>query len=236
MVDHVLNARGDNVQWGGFLLDRYVAPKCSALAKCLAPEVPELPNYFGSYFLNNIFTATTSDNTRSLTFVFLRRLTNAVRDYRKGREEMLACVAARPCSNDMVRAYLRALSYFETSAVNTYLALKAHDAVGKSIDPTAPPAFNPGDGSPSQRLNAVYNALKHFEDNVEKGHVPPDVSAPIWLVDDGIECVGSEGEAKLHFEELIEIQRELEKDARFLSEDVYRLAQERAAKTKSGES
>ena len=145
---------------------------------------------------------------------------------------MLACVAARPCSNDMVRAYLRALSSFEASAVNTYLALKAHDAVGKFIDPTAPPTFNSGDGSPSQRLNAVYNALKHFDDNVAKGKVSSDVSAPIWLVDDGIECVGSEGEAKLHFQELIEVQNELENDARFLSEEVYQLAKERAAKTK----
>ena len=53
-------------------------------------------------------------------------------------------------------------------------------------------------------------------------------------MDDGIECVGSDGEAKLHFEELIEIQRELEKDARFLSEEVYRLAKERATKDESG--
>ena len=107
MADHELRANGDSVQWAGFLLDRLVAPKCSVLAKCLAPEVAELPNYFGSFFLNNIFIAKTSDNIRSLTIVFLRRLTNAVRDYRYGREKMLACVAARPCSNDMVRAYLR---------------------------------------------------------------------------------------------------------------------------------
>jgi len=67
MADHLLQANSNNVQWAGSLLDRYVAPKCSALVKCLAPEVPELPNYFGSFFLNNIFIANTSDNTRSLT-------------------------------------------------------------------------------------------------------------------------------------------------------------------------
>jgi hypothetical protein len=234
MADHVLQANGNSVQWAGLLLDRYVAPKSSLLAKCLAPEVPELPNYFGSFFLNNIFTADTSDNTRSLTFVFLRRLTNAVRDYQNGREEMLTCVAARTCSNDMVRAYLRALSYFEACVVNMYLALITHDAVGKLIDPASPSSFRTGDGSPSQRLNAAYNALKHFDDNVAKGNVPHEVSTPVWLVDDGIECAGSEGEAKLHFEELIEIRRELEKDARFLSEEVYRLAHERAARNKSG--
>jgi hypothetical protein len=103
------------VQWAGFQLDCYVAPKSSAVAKCLAPEVPDLPNYFGSFFLNNILTEQPLERTLSLTNVFLRRLANAVQDYQNGRKEMLACVAALPCSDDMVRAYMRALSYFEAS-------------------------------------------------------------------------------------------------------------------------
>lgn len=53
------------VQWPGFLLDRYVAPKSSALAKCLAPEVPELPDYFGSFFL------TTFSQSKILSALFL---------------------------------------------------------------------------------------------------------------------------------------------------------------------
>jgi tRNA splicing endonuclease len=80
----------------------------------------------------------------------------------------------------------------------------------------------------------VYNALKHFDDNEAKGKVPVDVLTPMWLVDDGIECVGSEGEAKLHFKELIDVQRDLEKDARWISEEVYRFTQERGAKTNGG--
>jgi hypothetical protein len=222
------------VQWAGFLLDRYVAKKSSGLTKCLAPEVPELPNYFGSFFLNNIYTGQVPERTLSLTNVFLRRFTNAVEDYRNGRKEMLACVTALPCSSDMVRAYMRALSYFEVSIVNTYLALKAHDTVGKIWDPAAPPTFNKGDGSPSQRLNAVYNALKHFDENVEKGRIRPDVFTPMWLVDDGIEFAGSEGEAKLQFTELIGLHSDLETDARWISEEVYRVAQERAAAKRAG--
>jgi hypothetical protein len=41
-------------------------------------------------------------------------------------------------------------------------------------------------------------------------------------------------EAKLHFKELIDLQRDLEKDARYISEEVYQFAQERAAKTNGG--
>ena len=63
---------------------------------------------------------------------------------------------------------MRALSYFETCVVNTNLALKAHDAAGRVWIPTTPRAFDQGDGSPAQRLNSAYNAIKHFDDNVEK--------------------------------------------------------------------
>ena len=222
------------VQWPGHLLDRYVAPKSSALTKCLAPEVPEAPDYFGSFFFNNVFTEQEPDRTLSLTNVFLRRFANAVEDYRNGRKEMCACVAALQCSNEMVRAYMRALSYFEACVVNTNLALKAHDTVGKLWNPKEPRTFNTGDGSPAQRLNTVYNALKHFDDNQAKGTVPPDVFTPMWLADDGIECVGSEGGAKLHFKELIDVQRDLEKDARWISEEVYRFVDARAEAKPNG--
>ncbi len=134
---------------------------------------------------------------------------------------MLACVAAPRCSNDMVRAYMRALSHFEACVVNTNLAVKAHDTLGKLWVPNGPRSFNPGDGSPFQRLNAVYNALKHFDDNEAKGKVPSDVFTPMWLVDDAIECVGSEGETKLEFKELVGVHCDLEIDVRWISEEVY---------------
>jgi hypothetical protein len=100
----------------------------------------------------------------------------------------------------------------------------AHDAVGKLIDPAQPRSFSTGDGSPAQRLNAAYNALKHFDGNLEKGIITNTV--PVWLVEDGIECVGSEGEAKLRFDELTGLLSDLARDARFLAEDVFQMAQQ----------
>jgi hypothetical protein len=80
----------------------------------------------------------------------------------------------------------------------------------------------------------VYNALKHFDDNMAKGRIPPDVFTPMWLVDDGIEFASSQGEAKLQFDELIYVQSDLEKDARYISEEVYRRAEELDAKANGG--
>ena len=221
-----LSADGGTTQWGPYILDRLVAPKCSDLTACLAPDLPEPTNYYGSFYLNNIIMTGVPDKVRSPIIVFLRRLANAVRDYRAGRGRMLECVAALQHSNAMVQGYLAALSHFESAIVNTYLALMSHEAIGRLIDPNHPRPFQPDDGSPSQRLNAAYNAIKHFNGNIEQG-VIPDGTTPVWLIEDGIEAVGSKGQAKLRFEELVELLRDLEKDARYLSEDVYRLARER---------
>ena len=215
-----LSADGGTTQWGPYVLDRLVAPKCSGLTACLAPELPEPSNYYASFYLNNIFVTGVPDKLRSPIIVFLRRFANAVRDYRAGREQMLECVAVLQHSNAMVQGYLAALSNFESAIVNTYLALMSHGAVGRLLDPNFPRPFQSGDGSPPQRLNAAYNALKHFNDNIEKGIVPDDAT-PVWLLDDGIESVGSHGQSKLRFEELVELLRDLEKDARYLSEGVY---------------
>jgi len=129
----------------------------------------------------------------------------------------------------MIRFYLAALSHFEVVVVNSYLALISHNNVARLIDSQMQRAFKEGDQSAAERLNVTYNALKHFNENVEKKSVP-DVPSPLWLVSDGIECVGSKGEVKLYFAELVDILRDLEQDARFVSEEVFNLAAERSAK------
>jgi hypothetical protein len=221
------------VQWNAGVLDRLVAPKCSALTGCLAPELAQPYDYFGVYFLNNIFTSDRPDKTRWPTIVFVRRLTNAIQAYRDGREQMLKCVNALQHSSEMLRAYLDALSFFENTIVNGYLALLAQKIVGKIIDSNHPDPFSKGDGSPAQRLNVVYNALKHFDDNLITGIIPD--TAPLWLVNDGIECIGSKGKVKLAFGELTEFLTELESDAHFLAVEVFQMAQDKIARIKAGE-
>jgi hypothetical protein len=60
------------------------------------------------------------------------------------------------------------------------------------------------------------------------------VTTPMWLVNDGIESEWPKSETKLDFKELIALHRDLEIDARWISEDVYRLIQSPAATTSGG--
>ena len=80
------------VQYGDHILTALVAPEFVALQTCGAPEIDGLPNYQGSYFLNNLFRTDVKDRCRPVEVVFFRHLSLAVREYRMGRELLVACV------------------------------------------------------------------------------------------------------------------------------------------------
>jgi hypothetical protein len=198
-----------------FALDQFVAPKCSALTACLAPELPEPYDYLGSFLLNNILIRSYPEKGRTLAIVFLRRLVNATWAYRGGRDQMLRCVCAKP-SNEMIPAYLN--SHFESAIVNTCLALRAHDALGRLIDPAEK-------CSEAQELIDAYDALRHFDDRIKSRPITADFTAPVWLVDDGIEFAGEKRKGaklqKLRFDELADILRKLDSDAHLMAVDVF---------------
>jgi hypothetical protein len=222
--------------WGELTLDQFVAPKCSKLTACHAPELPEPYNHFANFFLNNVLVRSYPDKWRWAAIVFLRRLANAMQAYRDGREQMRRCVEAPNGSDGMIWAYLSSLSHFESAIVSAYLALMAHQAVNNLIPPekTKESSFESGENTAEERLNKAYNALKHFHGNLECGKIQN--TTPIWLVDDGIECAGSEGEAKLRFDELTELLRHLENDARFLATEAHQMWQESRQSTSATDS
>src|SRR5262245_2531988 len=99
------------IQFSNLILDRLIAPDYSSLAVCSALELQELPNYFGSFFLNNIFQLDAVDETAMI--VFLRRLASAVREYRQGREAPVEFIALPRDSAPGIALYLKSLSHFE---------------------------------------------------------------------------------------------------------------------------
>src|SRR4051812_41751238 len=101
------------MQYGDHIVDALVAPEFSNLAICNAPELPELSNYFGSFFLNNLLRADLPDRSRSASVVFLRRISGAFREYRLGREMLLEFINIPKGADRAVTLYLKSLSHFE---------------------------------------------------------------------------------------------------------------------------
>ena len=99
-----------------------------------APDIPEPPNYFFFFFLNNAFNFPMADDARPLVVDFLRRWEVAVREYREGRERLLKFVADLSQTNNQIGLFLQALSNFEHSVIDAYLALMAMDGMGRLYD------------------------------------------------------------------------------------------------------
>jgi hypothetical protein len=221
MVELTANSGPGHGFWGGHLLDRFVAPELSKLKKCSAPEIPEPPNYFAAYFLNNALGYETPHDTRLLEASFLRKWTVAVREYRSGREHLARFVFDLQRTNNQVGLFLTALADFENCAINAYLALMASAGQNRLMQGAAyQKPFAPEDGSPFERLNAIYNEVKHFHSRDEKGRPLTD-PAPVWIVNDGLKCRrkrnGQEHDVVLTFEELVAILEDQTEGARILS-------------------
>lgn len=46
--------------------------------------------------------------------------------------------------------------------------------------------YKPGDDSVEERLNALYNSMKHIESRIAAGQILEDAIVPVWLTNEGI--------------------------------------------------
>jgi hypothetical protein len=209
------------MRWSESALDRQVAPELSTLRRCSALDIPEPQDYRAALFLNNVLNGATREDGLLIEVTFIRRWTVAVLEYRSGREHLLKFVSDLPRTNNQTGIFLRALAHFESCAVNTYLGLMASRAMYRlALGTGYPEPFKPKDGSPYERLNAIYNEIKHFAGRLEDGR-PLDIPTPVWIVDDGLKCRrkrdGKETDIVLTFEELAAILEDQREAARGLS-------------------
>ena len=232
MVEVSINMGGGSGFWNADLLDRLVAPELSKLTDCSAPDIPEPPDYFASYFLNNALNFPLPEEMHPVLVTFLRRWEVAVREYRAGREHLYKFVSDLPRTNNQTSLFRTALAHFEHSVTNAYLALMAWGVVIRVFGGNgSEKPFVKGDGTPAWRLNELTNAIKHFDEQIENhGHVA--YPAPIWLTNDGLKCrrpsdTGQQKEVVLAFAELAQLLNDLTENARFISDEVYRLIESR---------
>jgi hypothetical protein len=67
--------------------------------------------------------------------------------------------------------------------------------------------FERENGSVEQRLNLLYNAMKHTESRVDAGQLPENATSPVWLSNRGLECT----DGHMTFNETADILRFLGK-------------------------
>lgn len=160
----------------------------------------------------------------------LRHRAQATWEYRSGSQELSEFGSAKPQGNDAVTLHLRALTQFEHAIFHCDRAVSLSHAIARCIDASTPEKhFEAGKDTPEERLRDLCNKLKHFNDPTVDANFPNRV-APVWITSEGLRSVlkGKNGEAPvvktLKFEEMAQILKDLSGNAKFLAEEVYRLA------------
>ena len=187
-------------QFSSQIIDAHIAPGASAFDKAEIPDMStwakESGHWVANYFLNSALSGAFAPPMNAYAYNFLRRAQYAFSEHALAQESTLKVVAARGQSP---RSYADALFHWECFLGQAW---HAYALLGTAWNSKA---FEKNDGSVEQRLNALYNQMKHVESRIENGQVLPGANVPVWLENDGLRSI----DAKLSFAETAEVLKDL---------------------------
>lgn len=194
-------------QFSDQIRNSHIAPGVSDFTAAAIPEMStyakESAHWVSNFFLNSAFRASFRFPMNAYVYNFLRRAQFAFAEHDRARKATLAFLEG---DNQSVTRYVESLFHWECflgQAWHAYaLLVKAWDGV----------AFQQNDGSVEQRLNALYNQMKHVESRIENGQMPPDATVPVWLENSGLRSI----DTNLTFAETAEVLKDLAKYANAL--------------------
>jgi hypothetical protein len=160
-----------------YALDSYVAQEMSQLTECNAKEISShftnTEYWISNFVLNSIFRVPVLPEHKPFIFTFIRKTEMALLEYEQGRLLLDAYVGKQ---SGRISAYFRCLYHFE---ITVNLLYQTYELVMKKMSIRL---FAKGDGSPLERLNRIYNIIKH----AEFSSIPETNIHPVWLRNDGI--------------------------------------------------
>lgn len=188
------------IQYSSILRNELIAPGAADFTQADIPDMSgyaaESPYWVSNFFLNSAFRARFKAPMHAYTFNFLRRTKYSFSEHHLARKSTLAFVGG---DSQSVNQYVDALFHWESflsQAWHAYAVLiKAWD--GK--------AFDSKDGSIEQRLNALYNQMKHVESRIYNGQMIQGATIPVWLENQGLRSV----DEHMSFDETAEVLKDL---------------------------
>jgi hypothetical protein len=178
----------------------HIAPGVSSFTLADIPDMSEYDKqsryWVGNFFLNSVYIASFDPPMNAYAFNFLRRAQYAFSEHHLARECTLTFLAG---GGQSASRYVEALFHWEC-----FLSQAWH-AFSLLITAWEGKAFDKNDGSIEQRLNTLYNAMKHVESRIENHQMLPGATVPVWLENDGLRSV----EASMTYSETAEVLKEL---------------------------
>lgn len=156
--------------------------------------------WIANFFLNSTFNAKFAPPMNAYAYNYLRRAQFAFSEHHLARQSTLNFLSS---GGQSPTSYIEALFHWECFLGQSWHALALLMAAwdGK--------AFEKDDGSIEQRLNSLYNQMKHVESRIENRQMLPEATVPVWLENAGLRSI----DVSMTFTETAEVLRELAKYA-----------------------
>ncbi len=196
------------IKFATAILDKHIAPGVSAFTSAEIPDMTswskESTHWIANLFLNSAFSGSFAPPMNAYAYNFIRRAQYAFSEHALARDSTLSFITN---GGQSPKSYADALFHWEC-----FLGQAWH-AFGMLVTAWEAKAFEKNDGSLGQRLNAMYNQMKHVESRIDNGQMIPGATVPVWLENEGLRSV----DANLTFAETAEVLQELAKFADALS-------------------
>jgi len=164
------------------------APHISELTECNAPDMMDFTKFsrtwIHNYILNSTFgTSRFHEPFYQLALAYMRRTESAFQEYYSARNSLITYISG---PKEKVSHYFERLYHFEQSISLIY---QAYMILRKFLP--NPKLYTSGDGSELDRLDILYNFIKHADAKLEKKNFPKEYSSHVWLTNTGISCIES---------------------------------------------
>lgn len=201
--------------FSALILEQGIAPGVTKLDSASIPEAHLIADqaefWVANYFLSSAFRGGFKQPIHAYVYNYMRRARQAFAEHRLARQCTLNFVES---GGQSVTKYVDALFHWET-----FLGQAWH-AYQLLATPWKQRVFEPKDGSTAERLNALYNQMKHVESRIENGQILYDATVPVWLETEGLRSV----DWFLSFAETGDILMEIAEFANALSDPTTALA------------
>jgi hypothetical protein len=118
---------------------------------------------------------------------YLRRTVAAFSEHKETREATLVFLSSGRQSLSRYAAATLHWEFFLGQSWHAYLLLRGLFKFLTKQDVLQ--VFVKGEGSVEERLNYLYNCMKHVESRIENGQIVEGATIPVWLTDEGLQSI-----------------------------------------------
>ncbi len=185
-----------------YSIDKFIAPNASLLTGAIILDMSDFDaqseHWVENYVLNSMLRAAWELPINSYVYNYLRRAIGAFREHGFARTETLLFIETDQQSS---KKYTLALFHWEIflgQSWHAYKTLQTCFLNGAKL-------YAKGENSALERLNKLYNQMKHFESRIKNAQIPEGATTPVWITNVGLES----SDTRLTFTETKEILEEI---------------------------